>query len=161
MPCYLFTYHAYGSWMPDRQAGYVKRKRGVLPPDAAMGRRYRKAMTDAEVQFGDAEQRGIIDAVLEAMPHIAAAAHFIATETTHVHALVSWSSEQRTWLQNRSSVKKAITLALQRQIEHRRWLSDSASRKQVKDREHFEHLIHHYLPSHRGWKWDEHQGYFQ
>src|SRR4051794_35604479 len=29
MPCYLFTYHAYGSWMPDHKRGYVHRGQGV------------------------------------------------------------------------------------------------------------------------------------
>lgn len=161
MPCFLFTYHAYGTWLPDRSEGYVQRKQGLLPQDVGLGRVYRRAMTADTVTFDAERQLVAIEAVLNAAACVELTAHFIATETTHVHALVNWSSEQRTWLQNRSSVKKAITLALQRQIEHRRWLSDSASRKQVKDREHFEHLIHHYLPSHRGWKWDEHQGYFQ
>jgi hypothetical protein len=42
MPCYLFTYHAYGSWMPDRPQGYVRRGKGILPTDTRMAERYRK-----------------------------------------------------------------------------------------------------------------------
>ncbi|QDT75400.1 hypothetical protein I41_46100 [Lacipirellula limnantheis] len=33
MPCCLFTYHAYGSWTPDRKQGYVKRHQGILQQD--------------------------------------------------------------------------------------------------------------------------------
>ena len=33
MPCYLFTFHAFGTWMPDREEGFVRREQGILPPD--------------------------------------------------------------------------------------------------------------------------------
>ena len=43
MPCYLFTYHGYGTWLPDRSRGYVRRKEGILPTDEApMAECYRK-----------------------------------------------------------------------------------------------------------------------
>ncbi|MEM1305417.1 MAG: hypothetical protein AAGG46_11005, partial [Planctomycetota bacterium] len=29
MPVYLFTYHTYGSWLPDRPQGYVQRDQGI------------------------------------------------------------------------------------------------------------------------------------
>ncbi|TWT85624.1 hypothetical protein Pla123a_04310 [Posidoniimonas polymericola] len=161
MPCFLFTYHAYGTWLPDRSEGYVQRKRGLLFQDVEMGRIYRHAMTADAVVFDGERQLVAIEAVLNAARCVDLTAHSIATETTHVHALVSWASEQRTWLQNRSSVKKAITLALQQGSDRKQWLSDSASRKQVKDRNHFAHLLHNYLPSHRGWKWDEQKGRYQ
>jgi hypothetical protein len=35
MPCYLFTWHAYATWLPDRKQGYVEKGRGILPPDKA------------------------------------------------------------------------------------------------------------------------------
>ena len=37
MPCYLFTYHAYGSWLPDHAEGYVHWKEGQQPPDDNLG----------------------------------------------------------------------------------------------------------------------------
>jgi hypothetical protein len=47
MPCYLFTYHAYGSWMPDRVEGYVRRGQGILPRDTQMASLYyRNALHD-------------------------------------------------------------------------------------------------------------------
>ncbi len=65
MPCYLFTYHAYGSWMHDRRQGYVQRKRGILPPDVALAQKYRAAMTQCEVKFTSDTQIAIIDCLLE------------------------------------------------------------------------------------------------
>ncbi len=38
MPCYLFTFHAFGTWMPDREEGFVQRKKGILPPDEELAR---------------------------------------------------------------------------------------------------------------------------
>jgi hypothetical protein len=33
MPVYLFTYHAYRSWMPDRPEGFVQEGRGIEAPN--------------------------------------------------------------------------------------------------------------------------------
>jgi hypothetical protein len=41
MPCYLFTYHGHGTWLPDHARGYVRRKVGVLAADVEMARNYR------------------------------------------------------------------------------------------------------------------------
>ena len=54
MPCYLITYHAYGSWMPDQRRGYVKRHQGILSPDKEMAERYRENLKQAVVQFAGA-----------------------------------------------------------------------------------------------------------
>jgi hypothetical protein len=69
--------------------------------------------------------------------------------------LISWADE-RPWLKIRSGLKTSLTLRLNRDVRRRKhWFVDSASRKQVKDQEHFDHLVTNYLPSHRGWKWRE------
>ena len=65
MPCYLFTYHAYGSWMPDRPQGYVQRKQGILPPDAVLAQKYRTAMEQSEAKFTSDVQIALIDSLLE------------------------------------------------------------------------------------------------
>ena len=43
MPVYLFTYHAYQSWMPDRARGFVQKGRGIQPPNEALAAAYRQA----------------------------------------------------------------------------------------------------------------------
>ena len=42
MPVYLFTYHAYQSWMPDRGRGFVQKGRGIQPTNALLAHAYRR-----------------------------------------------------------------------------------------------------------------------
>jgi len=51
VPCYLFTFHAYGTWMPDREEGFVRRKHGVLPPDEELAKDYREEPAKMGVSF--------------------------------------------------------------------------------------------------------------
>ena len=154
MPCYLFTYHAYGSWMPDREEGFVRRGEGVLPPDEELAHQYRTDARQQEVAFDSRLQQLLIDEIRSACDHQQCSAHYVATEMTHVHVLVSWS-DQRPWKQIRSGIKSSQTRRLNRDVRRRTWFVDSASRKQVKDQSHFDYLVGKYLPSHRGWKWRE------
>ncbi len=157
MPCYLFTYHTYGSWLPDKQQGFVVRDQGIQPTDVALADHYRVRMTESEVTFLENHQQTAIDAVLEAARHIGCRVHSVATDATHIHLLTSWS-DLKSCKQKRNSFKKKLTIELKARHEERTWLSDGASRKRVKDRVHFDHLMNRYLPRHRGWKWDERRG---
>jgi len=157
MPCYLFTYHAYLSWMPDRPEGFVRRGEGVLPPSEKDAAAYRRQATHDEVHFDEQKQRLVIDTVLEACTHIDCTPHYIVTELTHVHVLASWPGDVD-WSKKRASIKKAITIAMSRTYGRRPWLSENASRKRVRDREHFEHLVQTYLPRHGGLKWSPQRG---
>ncbi|QDS98701.1 hypothetical protein [Adhaeretor mobilis] len=91
MPCYLFTYHAHGSWLPDHPRGFVKRGKGYLPSDPQLAEKYRGNMKESTVVLKSPEQRLVISAVLEAVKHINCQLHYVATDQTHIHALVSWS----------------------------------------------------------------------
>ncbi len=157
MPCYLFTYHAYRSWLPNRRQGYVRRKEGILPTDFRMANQYASNAVEELVEFHAEHQRIAIATVQEAVTHIACRLHFASTDATHIHALVSWVGP-RTWEQNRNSIKRSLTIQLKRQCERRTWLSEGASRKRVRDRAHFEYLMNKYLPKHDGWKWSERRG---
>jgi len=72
----------------------------------------------------------------------------------------------------RTAVKQSLTRTLNRTLgpraglpaamegreaERRKWFSGGASRKRVRDRDHFDYLMTDYLPSHRGAFWREHQ----
>jgi hypothetical protein len=61
MPCYLFTYHAFGSWMPDRRQGYVRRGKGIQPADPKMAERYRQNSRHDEVRFLEPHQLAAIE----------------------------------------------------------------------------------------------------
>jgi hypothetical protein len=157
MPCYLFTYHAYGTWMPDRKQGYVKRKRGILPCDPREAAAYRAVMNESVAELDSQVQITAIDSIVDSQVKQSFATHFVATDTTHVHALVSWRDD-RTWLHLRSIIKGSNSSRLKCDCGDRTWLSEGASRKRVKDRSHFDYLITKYLPSHRGWKWAPERG---
>lgn len=160
LPCYLFTYHAYGSWMPDRNRGYVKRKNGVLPADHDMARRYRDNATFTPVKLEHAHQRVLIDTSLVAADATDCTLQQAATDDSHLHVLWTWNDE-RTWQSRRRSLKTALTLQMKATFGPRPWLTENASRKRVKDRAHYDYLISQYLPGHRGWKWCPRGGWFR
>lgn len=160
MPCYLFTYHGYRTWMPDRAQGYVRRGQGVLPSDPQMAEQYARNALHEIVHYSANHQLAAIEKLRVGVKHIACRLHFVATDATHIHALVSWYGE-RTWVQNRTSLKRALTIDFKDRFGDRPWLSDGASRKRVRDRKHFDYLVTKYLPSHRGWKWCERRGLFR
>ena len=51
MPCYHFTFHGYGTWMPDEDDGYVRRGEGQLPQDVVEASKYRGRMTQEEASL--------------------------------------------------------------------------------------------------------------
>ena len=152
MPCYHFTFHAFGSWMPDKEKGYVKRKKGILPRDEAMARQYRVKQKQTTVYFSKVHQKEIAATLHVAGQHLDAVIHCIAIESTHLHVIVSWSND-KTWDAMRRSIRSALTRSLNTAFGKRVWFVKSPSRKRVKDHDHFCHLIREYLPSHRGYFW--------
>ena len=160
MPCYLFTYHTYCSWMPDRPQGYVQRHKGILSCDPEMAEWYRNAASYDEALLNEDQQIIAIERLQGAVNFIACHLHFVATEPTHIHVLVSWRDE-RPWQLKRTSLKRAITIELKAKFGKRPWLSDGSSRERVKDQGHFDYLVTKYLPDHLGWKWCERRGLFK
>jgi hypothetical protein len=160
MPCYLFTYHAYGSWMPDRSRGYVKRRRGILPRDVDMAAKYHAAMKEQALEFNDNMQGLILDTMLASHQPQVFKPYFITTDISHVHLFVGWR-DGRTWLRMRSSIKGSMSRYLNNQLDRRKWFVEGGSRKQVRDRTHFEYLMRTYLPRHRGWKWSSANGKYR
>jgi hypothetical protein len=159
MPCYLFTYHGHGTWLPDHQRGYVRRKEGILATDVRMASRYRSNLQHAAIQFTHDTERVMIDSLLEAFVFQCLRGHFVATESTHIHVLMSWHTD-KTWEDVRRGLRNSLTRQLNREFEKREWFSKQPSRKRVADRKHFDYLIDQYLPRHRGLKWREGVGVF-
>ena len=154
MPCFLFTYHAHGSWLPDRSRGYVRRKEGIQVADANMAACYRRNLKQAVVVFDKRIQAVQITGVLEACTCLAARCHGIGTDGSHIHLLVSWNSE-RSWESVSEAIKSSLTRRLNKQVYRQKWFSKGSSRKRVRDRSHYEYLLTKYLPSHRGLCWSE------
>jgi hypothetical protein len=160
MPCYLFTYHAFGSWMPDHRRGYVKRHQGILAPDKQMAAKYRVNMVQDIVAFDELVQRRLIEETLVASRHQQFRCHYLATDPTHFHALISWTTD-REWKVVRAKLRESLTRRLNREVQRINWFSKSPSRKRVKDKKHFDYLMATYLPKHSGFKWREGSELFQ
>ncbi|MEX2672727.1 MAG: hypothetical protein WD294_11530 [Phycisphaeraceae bacterium] len=152
MPVYLFTYHGYGTWLPDRQPGFVHYRQGLQARSKDMAGAYRQQQTSSKAVFDGAAQQVIVRTVREAALHLEATLHAVSADTTHVHLLISWK-HGRGWRAMRTSVKSALTRALNAQIATRAWFSKGASRKRIRDRSHFDYLMHRYLPRHKGKRW--------
>jgi hypothetical protein len=141
--------------MPDREEGFVRRNQGILPPDEELAAEYRDREKEDEVVFDASLQVMLVKESRIAGEEQRYRVHYLATEPTHLHALVSWADD-RPWLKIRSGLKASLTRRLNCDVNRRdKWFVENASQKQVKDDEHFDHLVNSYLPSHRGWKWRE------
>ncbi len=156
MTAYLFTLHAYRSWNADDPRGYVQKGRGVLMPDIAQARIYDSLAKQAPVLFMPVHQQILLGIVWDACRRRNWRLHFVACEPSHIHLLVSWH-EFDPWQRVRGKLKNLMARELGRQLAlpGYRWFSDEGSRKRVRDRRHFDHLMRQYLPRHRGLVWRE------
>ena len=152
MPCYLFTYHGYATWLPDRARGYVHRTQGLQPQDDYLAQVYRHHQREPRVTFDSSMQPLLLEALQVAVKHLGITAHAIAIEPSHVHVLVSWTHD-RQCKSVRASLRSAMSRALNQAYQKRTWFADTPSRKQVKEQSHFNHLVETYLPKHQGTVW--------
>ena len=156
MPVYLFTFHAYRSWKADDPRGFVQTGRGLQKPNAKLAQYYEENAAHPPVSFDMDDQRVLIWIAHDACMRRDWRLHFIATDPSHVHILVSWRS-QESWEHVRTRLKTLASLMLGRKRSEpgRRWISRKGSRKRVQDRKHFDYLVGQYLPGHRGLRWRE------
>jgi len=159
MPCYHFTWHTYGSWLPDRREGYVHWSRGRQPSSPGLATCYHQQQKEPAARLTDEHQLAVIKELCQAAAKQQFRLHFVACESSHVHVLVSWS-DQREAKQLSRSLRRSISLRLM-QFQRRKWLARGGSCRRVRDRGHLEHLTAQYLPSHGGWKWSERRGLFR
>ena len=160
MPVYLFTYHAYRSWMPDRPEGFVQEGQGVEAPNPRLAESYTEAAGHLPFQFEPATQRFLIVSAIDVCRHRDWRLHGGATEPTHLHLLLSWRDHAR-WQDLRGKIRNILSLELSKRegVKGRPWFSKGASRKKVRNREHFDYLMREYLPKHNGVKWFEDRGW--
>jgi len=153
MPVYLFTYHTYRSWMPDRPKGYVRRDQGILPPSAAMARRYVQRARHSAIRFDVPQRWHLIDTAggvcMDKQWEICEA----TATPSHTHVLVGWRGAE-TWNYISDRLKRRLGSALSKLVNRPGpWFSRGRSRKRVRDRAHFEHLMKVYLPRHGPIRW--------
>lgn len=160
MPVYLFTYHAYGTWWPDRSQGFVQKGKGIQPTNRNLAVAYRRAAKHEPMSFTSVHQRTLIKKLLSIAETDDLAIYGVTVDQTHVHALVGWK-DSRSYSKVRGRIKNLLSLQLTRleKIEGRPWFGHKSSRKCVKDESHFEYLLHVYLPKHFGWQWYRRSGW--
>ena len=156
MPVYLFTFHAYRSWSADNPRGFVQRGARLQAPNPRLAEYYAQRADQAPVLFEPFHQEVLIWIVCDACKRRGWRAHFVATEPTHIHILVSWRSA-RPWREVGQRIKTLASLMLGRKIGRsgQKWFSRGGSRKRVRTRKHFNHLVDKYLPGHGGLQWRE------
>ncbi|MBN2216207.1 MAG: hypothetical protein JW719_02400 [Pirellulales bacterium] len=121
-----------------------------------MARLYDSRAVQSPVRFDSTHQRILIWILYDACLRRKWRLHYVATETTHVHILVSWR-EFTPWQEVGARLKNLMSLMLGKKLDvaGRTWFSRKGSRKRVEDRRHFDYLVRRYLPSHRGLCWRE------
>ena len=144
--------------MPDRQQGYVKKGHGVLSPDPQAAQRYRALQKESTASFDGSIQPLMIAEAIVTADKRRFRLHGVATESTHLHVLISWNDD-RQFAALRRGLRESISRRLNSHLA-RRWLEAGGSRKQVREQEHFNYLMNVYLPKHSGCKWREGVGYY-
>ncbi|MEM7575960.1 MAG: transposase [Planctomycetota bacterium] len=152
MPVHLFTFHAHGSWMPDRPEGFVQRKRGVLPTDSDMALAYRSRQTKPDATFTLETREAMITVLRDSAVPQNFELHAIATDPSHIHALIAWHDD-RTAVRMRQKLKESLTRSLNQRFDRRTWFGRGGHDRRVRDRTHFDHLRNTYLPGHAGPNW--------
>lgn len=157
MPVYLFTYHAYLSWMPDRSRGFVQKGRGIQSPNEALAGAYRRAAKHEPFEFDAMTQYCLIAKARALCAGEGWRLHGAASEPTHLHAVVSWLDAGLAFQKVRGRIKNLLSLELSRRagITGRPWFAGEASRRRVRDDAHLRHLLDEYLPKHGGVQWFE------
>src|SRR3954471_16507282 len=98
-----------------------------------MAAKYRANMTVHAVSFDESVQRLLIDDSLVASGYQKFRCHYLATDITHLHSLVSWTID-RDWIVVRAKLRESLTRRLNQELGNQEWFSKSPSRKRVRDR---------------------------
>ena len=147
MPVYHFTFHAYGTWLPDRPEGYFLHHKGWQPPSSACGQQYREKMNQAIKTFSSEIQQHLLDQLITASQHQRLDLYAAAIDSTHLHTAIAWR-DSRSAVRIRSQIKYSLTRALINRYEKRQWLAHKAGQTCVNDERHLYRLVHEYLPKH-------------
>lgn len=153
MAVYLFTYHAYRSWMPDRSPGYVVKGRGILPTDREQARIYESRAVHAPVVFSDIMCSAFIDATDAICRDNNWLLYEAVVVPSHVHILLGWR-EYEDWKTVSNRLKRGLGSALSKRLDKPGpWFSRGSSRKRITNQRHFDHLLNVYLPKHGDCRW--------
>ena len=149
----LFTFHAYGTWMPDRPQGYFKNRDGLREADEEEARRYRARQREAPAYFDTAAQDAMLSALRQSAETHDWTLVAFGTDDCHLHLIGGWGGD-RTPDVLQAKIKTTLTYHLRDRVGVRRWFVRDGHNRRVRDRAHLDYLRDEYLPSHRGLCWD-------
>lgn len=147
MPVCHFTYHAYGTWLPDRPEGYFKHGQSWQKPDIHVAKTYRQNMKQPATDLLRPAQQLIRQTLIESQPLQRFELYAIASDTSHLHVVAAWRDD-RDPVHVRSQIKSSLTRALNKRLAKQQWFTAKAGHTPVTDQAHLYELIHHYLPKH-------------
>lgn len=147
MPVCHFIFHSHGSWMPDRPEGYFKHDVGWQAPNQEAQEQYHVNMQGEPVTFDRDQQQLLIDEAIKAQLFQRITLYAVATDPTHVHAVVGWKDD-RDPVRVRAGLKSSLTRALNTGYGKQQWFVAKAGQHPVRDEGHLSRLVHDYLPKH-------------
>ena len=154
----LFTFHAYGTWMPDRPQGYHRNRAGLRAPDPAAADVYRRRQREPQACLIADVQRALLQEAIIASGFQRFRLFAASTDDSHCHLLTGWDG-LRSPEQVQRKVKESLTRRLNRDRGSRRWFGRDGHDRRVRGPEHYVYLRDDYLPGHRGWRWDHRFGW--
>lgn len=158
MPCYLFSWHAYGAWGGEPTPPIAPGGQRLLP-DRVVADRYRERTADPAACLDDAAQRTLIERLQASARDAGVRLHAAATDPGSVQAVLSWG-DSRPEGQVRRDLHDALSAALATP-QRRVWLSHRGRRRRIADRADFEDVAARTLRRQPGWRWDERRGWMR
>src|ERR1700733_11834599 len=89
MPVFHFTIHAYRSWTADRSRGYVRRGKGIQPPNPKLGNYQKRIASQGEADFDGDVQKTLICLAHEICGNHSWRLHAAGTDASHIHLIIS------------------------------------------------------------------------
>ena len=152
MPSSILTLHAYQSWMPDHDRGYV-RDGQIHPPDIEQAYRYRRQAGNDGVVF-DADQLQLMHSgALDIARRRDWIVHAVFGESTHLHIVFDWHGTTVDRVKQLVPNLLSKFLGQQAGVTGKRWFGRRPSFRPVRDEAHREYLIGDYQRKHGMLRW--------
>ena len=147
MPIYHFTFHTYGTWLPDRPEGYTPHGQGHQLTNPHVADAYRQRMNHPQTHLNSQAQQFAIQTLLDSQYPQRFELYALASEGSHLHVVIAWQDEREP-IRVRTQIKTSMSLALNKRFGRRQWFVAKAGHIPVADEAHLHELVHQYLPKH-------------
>ncbi len=100
-----------------------------------MAKQYDRNATRPQVIFDNNRQEILVEGTRDICDRRDWRLHYVTTEPTHMHALISWTEDELRWKFVHDTLKRllAMMLAQHTQTKGRKWFARKGSRKRVRD----------------------------